>query len=159
MKHIMRETNINEAACGAALVEVKLDTSKGLVVKHERELLVDAAWKSDCEACRAPVLKHMGVPVPSNRTKMQSACGQRNKQPYVRVARESDCNNCRAALLIAPVQEKNMGLHNPKWEPQPMENADEICASARANREGAQEDDGLTDEDVEVLNGPPTGVI
>lgn len=148
MKHIRLEPTDSDlaegvpaqAACGADLVEVKLDTSKGLIVKHERELLVDEAWKSDCEACRAPVLKHMRVEIqhPQKKgKKITSACGARNKQPLVTVARESDCNNCRSALLIAPVQEKNMGLHKPEWERQPMENANEICRSARKNREGA----------------------
>lgn len=145
MRHIRLE-GTDYPICSAPLGEINIDTQKGTHKKHERELLVDVAWKSDCDECRAPLLKHIGVLAKSkgNRrntttspVRMQSACGLENKQPYVLVATESDCNNCRAALLIGPVQEKGMMVRGPKtWEPEPMENADEIMESAQRSRDG-----------------------
>jgi hypothetical protein len=138
VRHIRLE-GTNYPICEAPLGEVKIDTPKGTIVKHEIALLVDAAWQSDCDVCRAPLIKHIAVlvKVKGKRTKLGSACGQENKQPYVLVARESDCNNCRAALLIAPVQEKGMGLQQPPtWEPQPMVDADQIIADVERNRDG-----------------------
>lgn len=50
------------------------------------------------------------------------------------VARESDCDACRAVLLIAPV--KDLSVKGPPvYEPKPMENIESL-EEIRARRDG-----------------------
>ncbi len=61
----------------------------------------------------------------------------------VTAALASDCDECRVKIGVALVGDKNwdgkvIGQRSePVYEPEPMKNADEICASARKNRDGS----------------------
>ncbi len=61
----------------------------------------------------------------------------------VTAALASDCDACRVKIGVALVGDKGwngqtIGVHpEPEYTPEPMKNADEICASARRNRDGS----------------------
>lgn len=125
-----------DAVCGAVLVEVKTD---GAMV-HERDLLVDEAWQSDCAACRKPLLRHIRADHAKNGRSIKTACGAEPVAPTVVAAMASDCDDCRTAAGVALVRDKSWSGESygvrpePAFESEPRADADEICASARANR-------------------------
>ncbi len=62
----------------------------------------------------------------------------------VKAALASDCDECRVKIGVALMGDKTGPTQNavgqrsePEYKPEPMENADEICASARKNRDGS----------------------
>ncbi len=67
--------------------------------------------------------------------------------PYVYAAMESDCNECRAAMLVQPVEYSKIKFEGdvsvptnitkaPDYEPEPYSDADEDIAEKRANVDG-----------------------
>lgn len=129
-----------DAVCGAVLVEVKVDGPKSeQKTIHERELLVDETWQSDCAACRKPLLRHIADRV-QNGSDLTTVCGAEPIAPTVAAGMASDCDDCRTVLGVALVRDKKWSGETygvrpeAAFEPEPMADADEICASARANR-------------------------
>lgn len=79
-------------------------------------------------------------------SKNRSVCGELNPTAMTRVAMASDCNPCRAKLLIEPVvwsdpdpttgERKPLNVRLlPDWEPEPHPGADKILAFVRERRE------------------------
>lgn len=124
------------AICRAQLKEIEIEVKGKKQLVHERDLLVEKTYESDCAKCRAPLLIHI-----RSRIDGWPACGDKSMMPkMVDAAMASDCDDCRTAVGVALVRDKSWngevyGVRpEPDWVQQPMTNADEICASARANR-------------------------
>lgn len=138
MKHVGGANMLGVAAiCGAELIEVKTEVKGVMRFVHESELLVDKAQDSDCAACRQPLLRHIAKHSTSS---VETVCGAPAIAPSVHAAMASDCDDCRTAVGVALVRDKawsgeSYGVRpEAVFESEPMAEADEICASARANR-------------------------
>ena len=63
---------------------------------------------------------------------LESACGVTiaDNEPFTFIALQSDCDKCRAKLLVGPLNQKGCGLREPlSYTPEPMtgiESAEEI---------------------------------
>jgi hypothetical protein len=97
------------------------------------ELTSEMAAVSDL--LREHITNEIGLPV----------CGEVDFETdlLVTAALASDCDKCRLLRGVALVGDKAGSMQTAigvrpeaEFEPQPMENADQICESARKNREG-----------------------
>lgn len=56
---------------------------------------------------------------------------------WVEAAMHSDCDDCRAAVMVGPMNQKGCGLTKPpNYEPQPAPDADEALENLRRRRDG-----------------------